>query len=117
MGLLLATVGLGTLVAVGLLLMVRDGRKKISVLRSLNGQTVTVGLGRGIHWVRTCTGRFVIGDSKRSMTFIDDDPDFQRGALGIRDPDQGELVRLGQIRWIRDAGGTVRLGNPRAGGE
>jgi hypothetical protein len=99
------------LVVFGAWLMVTDGREKMSVLKTLSGRTVTVGLARGPYGRGSaCRGRFSVGESRSSVTFFEDAPDFQRGAFGLRDPAKGEVVRLGQIQWIRTADGTLVRG-------
>jgi len=107
----------GVVVIVGLLvygiwLMVVEGREKRKVLSSLNGQTVNIGIGRGAYaGGNACRGRIVFADSQRSVTFVEEEPDFQKGAFGLRDPRRGEGLRLGQIRWIATTEGKV-VGGP-----
>jgi len=109
---LIALVGLIGFVAYGTWLMVTEGRDKQRVLSALDGQVVTLGLGRGPYAGSTATrGRLVLDDSKRRITFVEEVPKFQKGTFGVRDPAQGELLRLGQIRWVADAEGR-RLGGP-----
>lgn len=103
---LLVTIVLVVLAAFGAWLIAKEGRDKMSVLKALKGQSVTVGLARGPYGSGgTTRGRFLVGRSRRSVTFVEDEPNFQKGAFGLRDPAKGEVVRLEQIRWIRNAEG------------
>ncbi len=102
----MVTIVLVVLAAFGAWLIVKEGRDKMSVLKALKGRSVTVGLARGPYGSGgTSRGRFLVGESRRSVTFVEDEPNFQKGAFGLRDPAKGEVVRLEQIRWIRNAEG------------
>ncbi len=105
--------GVLVLVAYGIWLMVTEGRDKKRVLSSLEGDAITVGLARGAYASGSvpCRGRITLDGSQRRVTFFEEDPKFQKGPLGLRNPAPGEVLRLGQIRWVADSTGRI-VGGP-----
>ncbi len=113
MSAILVLLGVLVLVAYGSWLMVTEGRDKKKVLSSLEGQPITLGLARGAYGSGSvpCRGRIMLDDSQRRITFFEEEPEFQKGPLGLRDPAPGEVLRLGQVHWVADSTGRI-VGGP-----